>query len=99
MSRFKMFTGVCLIVQAVSFFVLLIVSATGKKKRAALLAVAATGSCVAGTYLLIKGAKEYVPHECCNHDCDDEVIEDEHIDDIDCSFADEDVIIDAAEEL
>lgn len=99
MSRFKMVTGICLMVQAFAFFAMLFVSATNKKKRATALALIAAGTGIAGAYLLMKGAEEYVPHNCCEQDSDDEIVEDGNLEDIDCSFSDEDFIADAAEEI
>ncbi len=91
MGKMKMFTGAFLALQAFCFLVLLFLSGASIKKKAVVFGLLAAGMGAVGTYLFIKGAKEYSPTvECCCADAaeDDgfEMEEVDDLDDIDCNI-------------
>lgn len=100
MGKMKMFAGVFLAFQAFCFLVLLFLSGASIKKKAIVFGMLAAGMGTVGTYLFLKGAKEYTPSvECCCADSAEdhgfEMEEVDDIDDIDCNFvAGEDLVED-----
>lgn len=97
MGKYKMFTGAFLALQAFCFLVLLLLSGASIKKKAIVFGMLAAGMGAVGTYLFLKGAKEYTPAVdcCCADGAEDSDFEMENVDDIDCNIiADEDIIED-----
>ncbi len=93
MSKFKMYAGVMMFMQAIMLLIVMMVFLASKKKRTAILAALAVGSGIAGAYLLLKGADEYEPKsEYCCDDSADFLEEDEPIDELhelDCVISDD----------
>lgn len=93
MSKFKMYAGVLMFMQAVMLLIVMLAFLANKKKRTAILAALAVGSGVAGAYLLLKGADEYEPKvECNDGDNVDFLADEEPIDELhelDCVISDE----------
>ncbi len=85
MGKMKMFTGAFLALQAFSFLVLLFLSGASIKKKAIVFGLLAAGMGTVGTYLFIKGAKEYSPNVdcCCADSTEDDGFEMEEVDDLD----------------
>ena len=96
MKRLKALSGICLCFQAITFFVMLIMVPSNNKKRALALGVLAAGCGIAGAYLLLKESKNYEPSCCCccDEDYDESYEFEEFPDDIDFSFADEELVAD-----
>ena len=98
MSKMKMFTGVCLGIQAFAFLVLLFLSGASIKKKALVCGMLAAGMGAVGVYLFLKGAKEYTPAVkcCCADGGEDDGFEMEEVDDVDdiaCNIlTDEDLV-------
>ena len=85
MGKMKMFTGAFLTLQAVCFLVLLFLSGASIKKKAIVFGLLAAGMGTVGTYLFLKGAKEYTPSVkcCCSDGNEDDGFEMEDADDFD----------------
>lgn len=100
MSKIKMLAGVCLLLQAFTFLVMLFLSGVDKRKKAAVLGLLATGAGIVGTYLFLKGAKDYTPSVkcCCSDNEEDFGFEMEDVDDIDCNFLTNDDVIEDVED-
>ncbi len=95
MSKIKIMTGIGLVLQAFTFFVMLIMVSSDKKKRAIALALLAAGTGIAGVYLVLKESKNYIPETkcCCCEGEEEEEFELENLaEDIDCTFSDDDII-------
>ncbi|MBQ3081723.1 MAG: hypothetical protein IJC49_04645 [Clostridia bacterium] len=102
MGKMKMVTGAFLFLQAFCFLVLLFLSGASIKKKAIVFGMLAAGMGAVGTFLFLKGAKEYTPSVkcCCSDDGEDHGFEMEDVDDlddIDCNFVVSDDIIEDIE--
>jgi len=91
MNKIKMVAGAFLVLQAFCFLVHLFLSGASIKKKAIVFGMLAAGVGTVGTYLVLKGAKDYTPSVecCCTEEADDTgfVMEEaDDFEDIDCSF-------------
>ncbi len=99
MNKIKMIAGAFLVLQAFCFLVHLFLSGASIKKKAIVFGMLAAGVGAVGTYLVLKGAKDYTPEVecCCTEGADDTgfVMEEvDELEDIDCSFVGGDIIED-----
>lgn len=84
MGRLKIYAGISLLIQTISFLAILLFAASSKRKRAVVFGMLAAGFGVAGAYLVLKGVKESAP-VLEFEDEDDDFLEDE-LDCIECSI-------------